>query len=113
MSAGNNAASSPRGGGAAARSEGKAKTVNWRGLRFQIPGTLPATLLWDIEEAQESPIGLVRALLGDEQTQRVREKFAEDEVPLEEGADALAEIVEKILEKHGLDSGKSPASQRS
>lgn len=99
---------------AAAKSEKtkKAKTYTWRGIKLTLPATLPGTLLWDLRNVEEDPVGFLEAFVGEEQSLRLRAKVAADELGLEEVAEEFREIVGGILKKYGLGPGKSLGSEQ-
>jgi hypothetical protein len=113
--------------GAAARAEvngnGKPKQITWNGTKFDLPGDLPGTVLWDFAaleegEKQLAPLmALLNSVLGDDQARAVKALVAEKGWNIEKTTEALMDddkgLIPKITAKYGLTTGESEASQES
>lgn len=105
--------------GAAARREADdeaPKPLEWRGLEFTLPVTLPASAAFDLAGASGAfgDIMFLASVLGPEQTRDLRAKLDADGVALdEEGTQELGGLVESVCEAFGLTAGESEASPAS
>ncbi len=88
--------------GAVARSEGKKKTIRFRGIDLTLPAKLPGEVLFAIDD--QNVTGALRTILGDEETTRVRSKVSD--LDLDETVAVLSELVGDIFEKYGLTTGE-------
>lgn len=105
---------------AAARAErnGGAKACTWRGLKLKLPPQLPATVGFDMAEAEASDditpmFRFLDGLLLDGGLARVREKVANDGDPLDGLGDIFASLLDEIFGAYGVGLGESQASPSS
>jgi hypothetical protein len=98
---------------AAARAEknAEAKVVDFRGLKLHLPAKLPGTLLFDLADLESGndlrgTMEFIKSLVGAGQYQAIRNKVAEDDIPLDEVDGVLLKLLEDILESSGLSQGE-------
>lgn len=98
---------------AAARAEKKAeaKVVDFRGLKLQLPAKLPGTILFDLADLESGndlrgTMEFIKSLVGTGQYQAIRNKVAEDDIPLDEVDGVLLGLMESILDTSGLAQGE-------
>lgn len=110
-----NAASRPRSGRGAA-----ARPVNFHGLKIEVPKKLPGDLVWELADLEESDgagfrelRSLLVTLLGPEQTEKIRSVVREKGIELDKLVPEIMDLVGKVVEAAGSDSGKSRGSGRS
>ena len=104
----------------AEKSDGGPRTVKWRGLSLEVPAVLPAEFAWAMADAEQSDrkmfaplLNLVRAIIGEEQERRVRDKLTADEVPFADVPEVMETLVKAIFEAYGMAEGDSDASAQS
>lgn len=91
------------------------KIVEWRGLELEFPPVLPATVFFDLNDAQEQDdalayLRILRTLAGDEGYRQIRESLTAE--------DSFGAIVDELFDDvipaaYGLDVGESSASSSS
>lgn len=100
--------------GAAARKESGPRSIEFRGLTLEGPAKLPFVVLKHFAAGEDVSLGdlvaMLRDVFGDEQMGSV---WQLDIDPVEDGADALGELVTSVLEEYGLAEGESAASSTS
>lgn len=97
---------------------GKAHTIEWRGITFLVPVKLPGSMVFDlaaIEDDRElsGVMGMLKRTLGAGPLRDVQAKLDEDDVSLEEVGDVLSELLENVLGHYGMSAGESAASPAS
>lgn len=101
--------------GAAARAEKtkETKTVEFRGLKLELPEKIPGTFLWDFndllsgdERSLSGFIGLLESLVGFEQSRAVKAKVKEDDLGIEETLEAIEGLLADVFETQGLSLGE-------
>lgn len=96
---------SPRGGVARSGANGKGKTAEFRGLTLVLPKEPSGEVWFAIEDDNISD--LIRALVGEEQYVKVREKCLADKLNLKQVRTQLRQLGLDILrDAYGLDSGE-------
>ena len=97
-----------KGRGAAPRS-----TVDFHGLKIAVPKKLPGDLIWELADLEESEgagfrelRSLLVTLLGDEQTQQIREVVRKQGIELEKLVPEIMELVARLVEAAGTSTGK-------
>lgn len=96
----------------AARSEGRKKVLDFRGLKLKLPAKAPGSIVFDFAQLEEGQnmiapvVGLIRTMLGEEQLEQVKAKIGADDVSLDDMPDVLMGLVNDILDKYGLTAGK-------
>lgn len=108
---------------AAARSEKsktpRPKSFTWKGIKMELPAQLPGDLAFEMADAEAShaqvspSFTFLRAIVGDEVYGEIRAKVTEEKIPYQEVSEVLEEILSSVLNKYGLGSGESEASQDS
>jgi hypothetical protein len=98
---------------AAARAEKKdeTKAVDFRGLKLHLPAKLPGTILFDLADLEagndlRGTMEFIKSLVGAGQYQAIRNKVAEDGIPLDEVDSVLLKLLEDILQASGLSQGE-------
>lgn len=109
------AASRPRKGRGAAP-----RFVDFHGLKLEVPKKLPGDLIWELADLEESEgagfrelRSLLVTLLGDEQTQKIRDVVREKKIGLDKLVPEVMDLVGRVVEAAGADAGKSSASRSS
>jgi hypothetical protein len=101
------------------KTEPEPKSIEWRGLKFTLPATLPATVgldMADVEEAVQNiaPIrNMVRSFIGREQFAQVYAKLEEAGDDIDTLSDTLTELISACWEQYGTTLGESEASEPS
>lgn len=99
----------------AARSEKKAdetKTVDFLGLKLDLPKEPPGTLMFDIADLEggREAMGimeLIKSLVGEAQYRMIRAKVREDGLTIEQTNEVLGDLVNDALEEStGLKQGE-------
>lgn len=113
MSVPKRAAAKPKAAAALAEKKNDVKTFEFRGITLTLEHkVLPGTLYFDfaaIEKNQQSmtaQVELIRSLIGDDQLAVVRDKVAEDEIPLTDMDSVFAGLFDSALEAYGITSGE-------
>jgi hypothetical protein len=99
--------------GAAARAEKKdePKVVHFSDLELTLPAKLPGTILFDLADIEagrdlRGTMEMVKSLVGADQYQAIRDKVADDGLDPDETVTALGNLIEGILNAHGMGSGE-------
>lgn len=105
------AAPSKKGAAARAEKKNQPKTVDFRGLTLTLPATLPGTLIFDLADLESGnglrgTMELIKSLVGPDQYQAIRNKVADDEIPLDEVEGVLEGMLEDVFESSGLSQGE-------
>lgn len=92
----------------------KGHTVSFRGEKFRFPAKPPFSVLKhfhgkSVGGEPAALVGMVTELLGEEQM----DKFYAFDLDMEEGMDALVELLKKGMKPYGISLGGSSASQDS
>lgn len=102
---------------AAARAEKKpkAKTYTQGGIKFNLPATLPETIIFDmveIDATEGAPMPvykMLRSILGPEQFNKLRNAIEAGTIKSED----LDTFIEGVFAKYGVTPGEATASQAS
>ncbi len=105
------AAARKKAAAAGATKEIKPRVLDFRGLSIELQAETPGTLLFDIADLEGGRefvgmMELIKSLVGAGQYQAIRAKIGEDGLSLPETEDALAALVETIIESTGLNQGE-------
>lgn len=101
---------------AASQEAGGERSLDWRGLTFTLPATLPGTLIFDLAEVEKNPnalgplIATLESLLGAEQLRQVRDLVASENIDMAGVADVLGDLVREVFGSYGMTEGESSAS---
>jgi hypothetical protein len=96
---------------ARAEKKDEVKTVDFRGLKLHLPKEPPGTLLFDIADLEggrefQGMMELIKSLIGEGQYEAVRSKIRADGLSISATEDALAELVNDMMESTGLKQGE-------
>lgn len=106
---------------AAAQAErnGQPRTIEFRGITFELPVKLGASIIWRAGITRDDDIGgiarLVESVIGADGFSRVLDKLDADGVTVDddEALDAVLDLLNRALGEYGLSTGESQASTRS
>lgn len=95
----------------------KPRNGEFRGVKFELPSTLPASFVFDVGEMMDDggiDFGLVHRLmtgvLGAETWRQIRDKIAADNTGFDQMDDLLVELFDAITQPYGISLGESSAS---
>lgn len=92
------------------------KTVEFRGVTFRIPQTLPLSVAFDLAGVGGAfaDLRFLASVLGAEQLPILRDKLDADQIPLDpDGTKILGDLIEQVLALYGFETGESQASVKS
>jgi ribosome assembly protein YihI (activator of Der GTPase) len=108
---------SPKSKGEAARAEksGKAKIVDFRGLKLKFPPKLPLSVALRSRQMQKeaktdeagASIGVLELLVGQEQFEAIIEKCDADGLNMDDDLDVIVDLIEDVMGALGVGEGES------
>lgn len=90
--------------GAPSSRNGKAPTINYRGLTLTLPSDPPGDLAFSIENNEAS--AAVQEIFGDDQYTSIREALKAEKLSLQQTFEALAELLRSCFNEWGITEGE-------